>query len=94
MPDRFRVVALDERGPERTSVELARWLDEQRRSGIPGLAFLVGEADGLPPAVVAAAHERLSLSRLTLPHQLVFVVLAEQLYRATAILNGEPYHRD
>lgn len=88
-----RVVALDERGKEHTSVELAqrlgRWADEGRSS----VAFLIGGPNGLDPALVARADERWALSKLTLPHRLARVVLAEQLYRAATILRGEPYHK-
>jgi 23S rRNA (pseudouridine1915-N3)-methyltransferase len=90
--ERDRVVALDERGAEPTSPELARrlaaWLEGGR-----DVALLVGGADGLSEAVLRRADERLSLSRLTLAHRLARLVLAEQLYRAFAILRGEPYHR-
>ncbi len=88
-----RVVALDERGKEHTSVELAqrmsRWADEGRSS----VAFLIGGPNGLDPALVAKADERWALSRLTLPHRMARVLLAEQLYRATTIMRGEPYHK-
>ncbi len=90
--ERERVVALDERGAEPTSPELARrlaaWLEGGR-----DVALVVGGADGLSEAVLRRADERLSLSRLTLAHRLARLVLAEQLYRAFAILRGEPYHR-
>ena len=90
--ERERVVALDERGAEPTSPELARrlaaWLEGGR-----DVALVIGGADGLSEAVLRRADERLSLSRLTLAHRLARLVLAEQLYRAFAILRGEPYHR-
>jgi 23S rRNA (pseudouridine1915-N3)-methyltransferase len=93
IPERFHVVALDERGVEPTSAELARRLAGWMRSGLPGVAFLVGDADGLPPEVVARAREVMALSRLTLPHRLARLLLLEQLYRALSIVRGEPYHR-
>jgi 23S rRNA (pseudouridine1915-N3)-methyltransferase len=86
------VVALDERGTMRTSLELSRWLGKRLQSG-KDLVFLVGGADGFAPEVLARANERWSLSSLTLPHALVRVVLAEQLYRAATLLDGHPYHR-
>jgi 23S rRNA (pseudouridine1915-N3)-methyltransferase len=86
------VVALDERGREYSTPELARWLEERRRSG-QDLACVIGGADGLAAAVLARAQERWSLSRLTLPHGLVRVLLIEQLYRAATLLSGHPYHR-
>ncbi|NNM13655.1 MAG: 23S rRNA (pseudouridine(1915)-N(3))-methyltransferase RlmH, partial [Gammaproteobacteria bacterium] len=56
-------------------------------------AMLIGGADGLDAKLMASAREKISLSKLTLPHALVRVVLAEQLYRAASILSGHPYHR-
>jgi 23S rRNA (pseudouridine1915-N3)-methyltransferase len=86
-------VALDERGSAWTTRTLAdriaRWRDEAR-----DVAFVIGSADGLDPALKSAAAERLQLSALTLPHGLVRVMLAEQLYRAVSLLTGHPYHRD
>jgi 23S rRNA (pseudouridine1915-N3)-methyltransferase len=87
------VVALDERGSERTTVELSNWLEQRRASG-QDLAFIIGGPDGLSEEVLARAHFRWSLSRLTLPHGLVRVVLAEQIYRAATLLAGHPYHRE
>ena len=86
-------IALDERGKSRSSVELARWLGERMQAG-QDLALLIGGADGYAPEVLARANERWSLSALTLPHALVRVVLAEQLYRAMTLLDGHPYHRE
>jgi 23S rRNA (pseudouridine1915-N3)-methyltransferase len=89
---RDHVVALDERGKELSTLELARWL-EQRRAAGGNVAFLIGGADGLADEVLAQAHMRWSLSRLTLPHALVRILVAEQLYRAGTVLSGHPYHR-
>lgn len=89
---REHAVALDERGAQFSTAELARWLEERRRSG-QDLALVIGGADGLAPEVLAACAQAWSLSRLTLPHGLVRVLLAEQLYRAASILAGHPYHR-
>jgi 23S rRNA (pseudouridine1915-N3)-methyltransferase len=89
---RDHVVALDERGPQRTTMELARWLEERRRSG-QDLALIIGGPDGLAPAVLDRSAERWSLSKLTLPHGLCRVLLIEQLYRASMVLAGHPYHR-
>jgi 23S rRNA (pseudouridine1915-N3)-methyltransferase len=86
-------VALDERGEALTTRQfaqmLSRWLPEGR-----DLAFLVGGADGLDPEIKRSAQVVLSLSAMTLPHQLVRVLLAEQLYRAVSLLRNHPYHRD
>jgi 23S rRNA (pseudouridine1915-N3)-methyltransferase len=87
-----RVVALDERGREWTSVELAGrlqgWLEGGR-----DVALVLGGSDGLSAEVLARADEKLALSRLTLAHRLARLVLVEQLYRAATILRGEPYHK-
>jgi len=85
-------VALDERGREFTTAELARWLAAQRQGG-RDIAFLIGGADGLAPAA-KNAEQVLRLSAMTLPHGLARVLLAEQLYRAAAILTHHPYHRE
>ncbi len=87
------VVALDERGRELTTRELASWLGSRMQRG-EDLSFLIGGPDGLAPEVLARSNYTLSLSRLTLPHALARVLLAEQLYRAHCILANHPYHRD
>lgn len=87
------VVTLDERGKELSTRELAAWLKVRLQEG-EDLAFLIGGPDGLAPAVLERGHFKWSLSRLTLPHALVRVLLAEQLYRAHSILANHPYHRD
>lgn len=91
-PDEL-VVALDEHGTGMSTRELADWLGGRMREG-RDLAFLIGGPDGLAAEVLARSDLSLSLSRLTLPHALVRVVLAEQLYRAMSILTHHPYHRD
>lgn len=88
-----QVIALDERGAEWKSVELAEQMRRWQGSAAQ-IAFLIGGPDGLTDACRQKADTVLSLSRLTLPHGLVRVVLAEQLYRAWTILQGHPYHRD
>lgn len=87
------VIALDERGTELSTRELAAWLKTRMLEG-EDLAFVIGGPDGLAPEVLARSQLRWSLSRLTLPHALVRVLLAEQLYRAHSLLAGHPYHRD
>jgi 23S rRNA (pseudouridine1915-N3)-methyltransferase len=87
------VVALDERGAEMTTRELAAWLKNRMQEG-RDLAFLIGGPDGFAPEVLGRSDLKWSLSRLTFPHALVRVVLAEQLYRAHGVLVNHPYHRD
>ncbi len=92
MPPGAFVVALDEHGEPLTSVSLARELDRWRQGG-RDVALLIGGADGLAPRIKQRADARRRLSDLTLPHGLVRVLVAEQLYRAHTLLNGHPYHR-
>tara|TARA_R110002020_G_scaffold140109_2_gene311365 strand:- start:2830 stop:3312 length:483 start_codon:yes stop_codon:yes gene_type:complete len=87
------VVALDERGKSVASEAFARQIGRWRDDGRPAASFVIGGADGLDPEFVAKADLVLSFSPLTWPHQLVRIMLAEQLYRTTTILAGHPYHR-
>jgi len=88
------VVALDERGKTQGSEAFANQLARWRDDGRPAVSFVIGGADGLDPEFVKSAALTLSFSPLTWPHQLVRIMLAEQLYRATTILSGHPYHRE
>lgn len=88
-----RIVVLDERGKNWSTRELADRMADWRQDG-RDVALLVGGPDGLDAACQQAAEARWSLSRLTLPHPLVRVLLAEQLYRAHSLLAGHPYHRE
>lgn len=88
-----RLCALDPPGRAMSSEELAAWLGEISHSGASELAFAIGGAAGLAPSVLERADERLSLSKMTLPHQMCRVVLLEQIYRAFRIMRNEPYHR-
>lgn len=88
-----RIIALDERGRQWSSGELAARLDGWRRDG-RDLTLVVGGPDGLDRTLLDAAEEVWSLSRLTLPHALVPIIVAEQLYRAWTIINNHPYHRE
>jgi 23S rRNA (pseudouridine1915-N3)-methyltransferase len=93
VPKGYRTVALDERGREWTTMELSArledWMLEER-----GLGFLIGGPDGLSEECRSRANDTWSLGRLTLPHPLVRVILAEQLYRAWTITRNHPYHRE
>ena len=93
IPPGTHVVALDERGSALTTAALAAKLSQWQGQG-GDVALLIGGPDGLHPALRQAAHERIRLSDLTLPHAMVRVLLVEQLYRAWSINAGHPYHRD
>ncbi|MFZ0637181.1 MAG: 23S rRNA (pseudouridine(1915)-N(3))-methyltransferase RlmH [Candidatus Acidiferrales bacterium] len=85
------VVLLDAAGKQLTSAQFAKWLGAHRDAGLRELVFLCGDAAGFPEELRAAARFTLSLSTLTMPHELARVLLAEQIYRAFAILAGHPY---
>lgn len=93
IPSGTHVVALDERGSALATAALAAKLSQWQGQG-GDVALLIGGPDGLHPALRQAAHERIRLSDLTLPHAMVRVLLVEQLYRAWSINAGHPYHRD
>ena len=86
-----RWILLDAAGRQYSSQEFARWLGKLRDRSARELVFLCGGDSGFPESLRARAHESLSLSPLTMPHELARVVLAEQLYRAFAILSHHPY---
>ena len=87
------VVVLEERGRSLSSEAFAQWIAQRRDGGAKELAFLIGGPDGHGEAALQRASLKLSLGAMTLPHGLARVVLTEQLYRATTILAGHPYHR-
>lgn len=93
VPDGARIVALDGIGKGLSSRALAEALDRWRDDGVRSTAFVIGGADGLDRAVLQRADLKLSLGPQTWPHMMVRAMLAEQLYRAQAILSGHPYHR-
>jgi 23S rRNA (pseudouridine1915-N3)-methyltransferase len=93
IPRGARIVALDERGTALTTVALASKLKAWQLGG-DDVALVIGGPDGLDPAFRQAAHERIRLSDLTLPHAFARVLLIEQLYRAWSINAGHPYHRE
>ena len=88
-----RIIALDERGADITTLELARRLESWMRQG-GDTAFIVGGAEGLDEEIKHHARETLRLSSLTLPHAMARLLLCEQLYRAASILRNHPYHRE
>jgi 23S rRNA (pseudouridine1915-N3)-methyltransferase len=87
IPEKTRLVALDERGKDLTTKQFAALLHQPT-------TFVIGGADGLDTAIKQRAALLLRLSALTLPHALAQVVLCEQIYRAATLLTGHPYHRD
>ncbi len=93
IPRGSRVVVLDERGTALSTRALADRLGAWQLGG-DDVALVIGGPDGLDPGLRAAAHERIRLSDLTLPHALVRVLLVEQLYRAWSVRAGHPYHRE
>jgi len=93
IPKGARVIALDERGKDQTTQQLATQLANWRQEGID-IAFLIGGADGLDASLKENAQALWRLSSLTLPHAMARVLLVEQLYRAWTILQGHPYHRE
>ncbi len=94
VPSGAALVVLDEHGRSIDSARFARHLQDWRDAGKSATTFVIGGADGLDPALIGSADLVLSFSALTWPHQLVRIMLAEQLYRATTILSGHPYHRE
>ena len=94
IPVGSKIIALDENGKTPSSREFAtligKWIDE----GVPAISFLIGGANGHAEKLKQKADYKLSFGRMTLPHMLARVVLAEQIYRAKTILDGHPYHKD
>ena len=94
VPAGGRLVALDERGAALSSRAFAEWLGRLRDQSVPCVVFAIGGPDGLDDRVRTAAERVMSFGPMTLPHELVRLILLEQLYRASSILAGGPYHRD
>ena len=93
LPQNCLRIALDERGIQPTTRQLAAQMQDWMREG-RDVAFIVGGADGLHDSINQAAQQQMALSSLTLPHAFVRVLLAEQLYRAHSLLHNHPYHRE
>jgi 23S rRNA (pseudouridine1915-N3)-methyltransferase len=93
LPQNCRRIALDERGIQLTTKQLAAQMQEWMHGG-KDVAFIIGGADGLHESVKQSAQQLLALSSFTLPHALARVLLAEQLYRAHSLLHNHPYHRE
>lgn len=93
IPSQVEVVALTRTGSRMSSRKLAQYLQTQAVHSSPGVTFVIGGAFGIGTSVLERANRTLSLSAMTLPHEMARLVLAEQLYRAGTILRGEPYHK-
>ena len=89
-----RIVLLDERGKEFRSVEFADYIQRQANAAVRHLCFVIGGAFGFSEDVYRAAHDKISLSKMTFNHQMVRLFFTEQLYRAFTILNHEKYHNE
>jgi len=92
IPKNARVILMDERGEEMNSQELARLLARYRESGVSELAFAIGGAYGFSERFRSRGEKTIALSRMTFTHQMVRVILLEQIYRGFTIINNEPYH--
>ena len=88
-----RLIVLDERGEDLSTLQLARRLEAWMREG-DDTAFLIGSADGIDESLKQSAHAALRLSSLTLPHAMARLILCEQLYRAHSVIKNHPYHRE
>jgi 23S rRNA (pseudouridine1915-N3)-methyltransferase len=93
IPEKSSIVALDERGEAIDSATFARHLGSWRDESVPVAVFIVGGADGLSPDLRRKAKFSMAFGKATWPHQMVRVMLLEQIYRAATILSGHPYHR-
>lgn len=93
LPEKALLVALDERGKSIDSAGFAQHLGRWRDEGIAATVFTIGGADGLSPELQRKAKLRIAFGSATWPHQMVRVMLLEQIYRAATILAGHPYHR-
>ena len=93
IPNGAKVVVLDERGKNMTSMEFADVIEKWQLNGVSEIGFLIGGADGHLEKVRQKADLMLSFGKLTMPHMLIRAVLSEQIYRAQTILSGHPYHR-
>lgn len=94
VPKGALIVALDEHGKQFTSPEFSKKIANYRDDGHPAIAFLLGGPDGHGQEVLNQAHLKLSLSKMTWPHQIARALLFEQIYRAITIMNNHPYHRE
>ena len=94
LPAEATLAVFDDRGEAASSVDFASFIEKERDRGRANLWFAIGGAEGLDAALRARATATYSFGRMTLPHQLVRILAAEQIYRALTILSGHPYHRE
>lgn len=88
------IVLLDEHGRERRSIEFAQWMQKRMAASPRRLVFIIGGPYGFAPVIHRMASEEISLSQMTLSHQMIRLLFCEQIYRAMTILRGEPYHHE
>lgn len=94
MPSSNFIVALDEHGKEMGSVEFSKWLQKRMNSGVKNLVFCIGGPFGHGQKLLSKANQKISLSKMTFPHDLIRLLFVEQLYRAMTIQKNEPYHHE
>ena len=94
IPQSAIIIALDERGEKLRSTNFANKVSAWQDQGVVNLVFLIGGADGYDEKIKSRAHYLISFGDMTWPHMMVRAMLCEQLYRASAILSGHPYHKD
>lgn len=93
IPEDSYIICLDLKGKELSSTDLAHTLNEQMIYGAKNIIFIIGGSLGLSEAVLKKSHLRIAFGRLTYPHQLMRLILIEQIYRCFKIIRGEPYHK-
>jgi 23S rRNA (pseudouridine1915-N3)-methyltransferase len=93
LPERGLIILLDERGDVVTSPGFAKQLADAQERATQNVTFVIGGASGFDPSIKARAHQLISLSAMTLPHKMARLLLIEQIYRASSIIRGEPYHK-
>jgi 23S rRNA (pseudouridine1915-N3)-methyltransferase len=93
LPDHGRLIVLDEKGLQYSSMDFARWLESEQDCGTRLITFVIGGPDGLSPNIISLAHQKLSLGKMTWTHEMCRVLLMEQIYRSMCILRKIPYHK-
>ncbi|MCB0308020.1 MAG: 23S rRNA (pseudouridine(1915)-N(3))-methyltransferase RlmH [Bdellovibrionales bacterium] len=88
-----RLVLMDQKGKTKTTDQFKDWLEKQRDNNT-SIVFFIGGSYGIPDSMKDTSHELLSLSAMTLPHRMAFLLLSEQVYRALSMMHGHPYHHE